>query len=74
MIMLAVLFLIILKETGVFIRTSAEGRFQKIAVLSCMLYYFAIGSVEPVVYNGLMCMIFVLIISYYRMALEGPAR
>lgn len=64
-LMVLLLLLAILKQCGFFGKPGTPNWRLRIYILVAMLYYFALGLVQPSVYNTLVCPMFLAVMAYY---------
>ena len=70
LLMIAILFFAIIKETKLFAKATGKMWRHKIVLIQTLGFYFAFGLVQPVVFDSLICLLFVLIVAVCRNELK----
>lgn len=70
LLMIAALFIAMLIEAKLFVKTALRRWNYKIMLLLTIAFYFALGFVQPTVYDSLICPLFLLVIVASQKALQ----
>lgn len=65
LVFIAALFLVMLFGTGIFKKSSHCQWRLKVAMLLTIVYYFALGFVQPIVYSPMLCLLFVILMAAF---------
>lgn len=66
LVMIAVLFIALVIDTKLFVKSTRGARKHKEVLALTILFYFAFGFVQPVVFDVLICPLFVVIVAACR--------